>query len=92
MGARSLKVLAGHCNDTFFWREQPIVSVYRMARRYTIQRSLPNTHTVYIELDGGRQTCRDGGREGARKDDGGCEGGASGVWGGRERGEGVRKR
>ena len=44
----------------------PIVSVSRMARRYTIQCSLPNTHTVYIELDGERQAGKDGGWEGAR--------------------------
>ena len=35
----------------------------RIARRYTIQCSLPNTHTVHIELDGGRQTGREGGRQ-----------------------------
>ena len=40
-----------------------------MARHYTIQCTLPNTHTVYIELDGERQE----GREGARKG-GGLEG------------------
>ena len=71
-----------------------------MARHYTIQCSLPNTHTVYIELDGGRRAGREGGREGARKD-GGWEGGSKGrVWEGgskgRERGsddvrEGVQE-
>ena len=50
-----------------------------MARCYTIQSSLPNTHTVCIELDDGRQAGWEGGREGARKD---------GGWGGREQGEG----
>ena len=51
-----------------------------MARRYTIQCSLPITHTLYIELDGGRQAGMEGGREGARKD-GGWEGGSKGRFG-----------
>ena len=51
-----------------------------MARRYTIQCSLPNTHTLYMELDGGRQGGREGGREGARKD-GEWEGGSKGSVG-----------
>ena len=45
----------------------PIVSVSRMARRYTIQCSLPNTQTVYIELDDGRQAGREGWRMGGRE-------------------------
>ena len=48
-----------------------------MARRYTIPCSLPNTNTVYIALDGGRQACREGGREGAREYYG-WEGGSKG--------------
>ena len=62
----------------------PIVPVSRMAMRYTIQCSLPNTHTVYIELDGGNQAGREGGREGARKD------GRGGRKQGRMRREGAR--
>ena len=49
-----------------------------MARRYTIQSSLPNTHTVCIELDDRRQAGEEGGREGARKDGGWGEGGQEG--------------
>ena len=49
-----------------------------MARRYKIQCSLTDAHTVYIELGGGRQACREGGREGARK---------GGVWEGGSKGE-----
>ena len=45
-----------------------------MARRYTIQCSLPTTHTMYIELDGRKQAGREGGREGWRM-------GARGGWG-----------
>ena len=67
VGARSLNVTAGHWNDTFFWREHPIVSVKRMARRYTIQCSLPNTRTVYVELDGRGQAGREGWRMGGRE-------------------------
>ena len=40
------------------------LSVSRMARRYTIHCSLPNTHTVYIELDGGREA---GGRQAGKE-------------------------
>ena len=36
-----------------------MVSVSRMARHYTIHCSLPNTHTVYIELDDVRQAGRE---------------------------------
>ena len=72
----------------------------RIARRYTIQCSLPSTHTVHIELDGGRQAGRGQGRmedwrEGARVGQGtrGRERGRKGASdGGRERGEGGRKR
>ena len=52
-----------------------------MARRYTIQSSMPNTHKVYIELDGERQAGREGGRERARK--GGREQGGVGRAGAR---------
>ena len=64
MGVHSLKVTARHLNNAGCCYEYTIVSVPRIARRYTIQCSLPNIHTVHIELDGGRE----GGREGARKD------------------------
>ena len=66
-------------------RTPHVVSVSRMARRFSIQCSLPNTHThtVYIELDGGRQGGRRG-RMGGREQ---WEGG-----GRRVQGEGVRKR
>ncbi len=71
VGVRSLKVTARHLNNAGRCYECTIVSVPRIARRYTIQCSLPNTHTVYIELDGGsRQAGREGGRERARKDGG----------------------
>ena len=40
-----------------------------MARSYTIQCSLPNTHTVYLELDGGRQPGREAGKEQVRMED-----------------------
>ena len=46
-----------------------------MARPYTIQCSLPNTHTVYIELDGGRQAGREGLRKGGRE-----QGGLGEIW------------
>ena len=39
----------------------------RIARRYTIQCSLPNTHKVHIELDGGREAGRKGGRQAGRQ-------------------------
>ena len=58
-----------------------------MARCYTIQSSLPNTHTVCIELDDGRQAGGEGGREGARKDGGWGGGGSKGRVG-----EGGRNR
>ena len=68
--------------------EYTIVSVPRIARRYTIQCSLPNTHTVitvHIELDGGRQAGREGGRE-AEKERGRMEDGREGARGGWEQG------
>ena len=52
-GVRSLKATARHLNDAGSCYEYTIVAVPRIARRYTIQCSLANTHTVYIELDGG---------------------------------------
>ena len=82
---RSLKVTARHLNNAGCCYEYTIVSITRIARRYTIQCSLPSTHTVHIELDGGRQTGRQAGK------DGGWEGGSKGRSGntregGRERG------
>ena len=59
-----------------------------MARRYTVQCSLPNTHTVCIELDGGRQAGRqgrseEGWRMGEREQgwvgEGGSKGGSEGA-------------
>ena len=49
-----------------------------MARSYTIQCSLSNTHTVYIELDRGRQA--------SREERGRMEGGSKGRVGGGARG------
>ena len=81
MGVRSLKVTARHLNKAGCCYEYTIVSVPRIARRYTIQCSLPNAHTVHIELwtAAGRQ----GGRQ-RRSEEG---------WrmGGREQGEGGNK-
>ena len=93
VGVRSLKVTARHLNNAGLCYEYTIVSVPRFARRYTIHCSLPNTHTVHIELDGGRQGGREGCREGARKD-GGWEGGSKGRVGerlGSRDNEGVRE-
>ena len=89
MGVRSLKVTARHLNNAGCCYEYTIVSVPRIARRYTVQCNLPNTHTVHIELDDGRQAGREGGREVARKD-GGWEVGSKGRVGIRER-EGGRE-
>ena len=77
VGVRSLKVTArpGCCY------EYTIVSVPRIARRYTIQSSLPNTHTVNIELDGDRQAGIQAGRE-AEKERGRMEDGREGARGG----------
>ena len=61
VGVRSLTATARHFNNAGCCYEYTIVSVPRIARRYTIQCSLPNTHTVHIELDGGRQAGREGG-------------------------------
>ena len=82
---RSLKVTACHLNNAGCCYEYTIVSTTRIARRYTIQCSLPSTYTVHIELDGGRQSGREAGK------DGGWEGGSKGRSGntrkgGRERG------
>ena len=100
MGVRSLKVTA-RLNNAGSCYEYTIVSVSRIARRYTIQCSLPNTHTMHIELDGGRQASRErgseegwrmggkDGREGGNKGTRGREGGRKGdIEGGRERWEG----
>ena len=85
VGARSLNVQKAierkHSSDA---NTPCIVSVSRMARRHTIQCSLPNTHTVHIELDGGRQAGRQGCREGARKDRW-WEGGSRGMVGSKGR-------
>ena len=78
MGVRSLKVTARHLNNAGCCYEYTIVSVPRIARRYTIQCSLPNTHTVHIELDGGRQAGREAEKERGRMEDG--REGASGGW------------
>ena len=95
---RSLKVTARHLNNAGCCYEYTIVSMTRIARRYTIQCSLPSTHTVHIELDGGRQAggqgrmggreqgrsgnTRDGGRERGREK--GSERWREGARGGRE--------
>ena len=93
---RSLKVTARHLNNAGCCYEYTIVSMTRIAKRYTIQCSLPSTHTVHIELDGGRQGGRQGrmgGREQGEVREGGREGGRMGASdGGRARGEGGRKR
>ena len=65
MGVRSLKVTARHLNNAGCCYEYTIVSVSRIARRYTIQCSLPNTHTMQLN---GTVAGREGGKEGARKD------------------------
>ena len=74
MGVRSLKVTVRHLNNAGCCYEYTIVSVPRIARRYTIQCSLPNTHTAHIELwtaagrQGGRQRrSEEGWRMGASK-------------------------
>ena len=77
MGVRSLKVTARHLNNTGCCYEYTIVSVPRIARRYTIQCSLPNTRTVHIEFDG------EGGRQ--------RRSGEGWRMGGREQGEGGRE-
>ena len=71
-------------------------TVPRIARRYTIQCSLPNTHTAHIELDGDRQTGREAEKERGRMEDG--REGARGGWeqgntreGGREAGRKAEK-
>ena len=76
---RSLEVTARHLNNAGCGYEYTIVSMTRIARRYTIQCSLPTTHTVHIELDGGqggREGWRMGGREQGevREHEGGREG------------------
>ena len=76
VGVRSLKVTARHLNNAGCCYEYTIVSVPRIARRYTIQCSLPNTWctlnwTAAADRQGGRQRTR------ARKD-GGWEGGSKG--------------
>ena len=83
VGVCSLKVTARQLNNAGCCYEYTIVSVPRIAGRYTTQCSLPNTHTAHIELDGGRQAGREGGRQ-RRSEEG---------WrmGGREQGEGGNK-
>ena len=59
----------------------------RIARSYTILSAPRQTqiHTVYIEMDDGRQAGRDAGREGAGKEQRGrMEGGREGARGGWE--------
>ena len=92
LGVRSLKVTARHLNNAGCCYEYTIVSVPRIDRRYTIQCSLPNTHTVHIELDGGRQAGREGGRQ-RRSEEGWRMGGREQGKGGREDGnKGTRGR
>ena len=71
-----------------------IISLPRIARRYTIQCNLPNIHTVHIELDGGRQAGRqEGGWEkGKREREGGRKGKGEGEGEGRGWGEGGEGR
>ena len=82
---RSLKVTARQLNNAGCCYEYTIVSMTRIARRYTIRCSLPSTHTVHIELDGGRQGGREGWRMGGRElgevreHEGGREGGREGA-------------
>ena len=79
---RSLKVTAHHLNNAGCCYEYTIVSMTRIARRYTIQCSLPTTRRVHIELDGGRQAGRRAGRKAGR------QAGREGLMmGGREQGE-----
>ena len=99
---RSLKVTARYLNNAGCCYEYTIVSMTRIARRYTIQCSLPSTHTVHIGLDGGGQADREagkdggwegvsGGREGRGRE--GCERGRDGPRHGRREGKrGGRKR
>ena len=78
---------------TFYSRKRGIVSIFDSVNRvYRLSAAAcQTTHTLYIQLyDGGRQTGREGGTEGARQD-GGWEG-VRGEWGGREQREGVMKR
>ena len=72
VGVRSLKVTARHLNNAGCCYEYTIVSVPRIARRYTIQCSLPNTNTVHIELwtAAGRQAGREAEKERGRVEDG----------------------
>ena len=79
VGVRSLKVTACHLNNAGCCYEYTIVSVPRIARRYTIQCSLPNTHTVHIELDGGRQAGREALKERGMMEDGRREQGRVGT-------------
>ena len=85
MGARTLNVTAGHCNNTWYWREPrdpTIVSLPRLASRDTIDSvHLAKQHIrcALIWTSAGRLA--GGGMEGARKG-GGWEGGSKG----RERG------
>ena len=81
-GVCSLKVTARHLNNADRCYEYTIVSVPRIARRYTIHCSLPNTHTVHIELDGGSQAGREAEKERGRMEDGreGARGGWDGGW------------
>ena len=79
MGVRSLKVTARHLNNAGCCYEYTIVSVSRIARRYTIQCCLPNTHTVQRARGGWEH---EGGREGEGGSDDDRQG--ESVRGGRE--------
>ena len=84
MGVHSLKVTVHQLNNAGCCYEHAMrgtETVPRIARRYTIQCSLPNTHTVHIELDGGGQAGREAEKDGRER-----------ARGGREGGEGGRKR
>ena len=90
VGVRSLKVTARNLNNAGCCYEYTIVSLPRIARRYTILCSLQNTH-IRCSLNwkaGGRHAWREAGKERGRMGDGREQGGG----GGREQGEGVKNR
>ena len=79
MGARSLKVAAGHRNHTFCWREHPIVSCHAWlgATQYSVA---CQTH-IRCTLNwtaGSRHAGRQGGREGPMKNGDGRKGAKGG--------------